>query len=93
LEDLAALEADPAHALVAPHDEVAAAVPLAPVLGVDETSWKRGGTLYWLWTAVAPHFTFFRLDRCRNREAYRALLGEAATGPQSTRSGPRHRPL
>jgi transposase len=91
LGTLAALEADTAQALAAPYAEVAAAVPQAPVLGVDETSWKRGGTLYWLWTAVHRHFTFFRLDPRRNREAYRALLGESPPGesaPGASPSGP-----
>jgi transposase len=81
LGTLAQLEADTAQALATPYKEVADAVPQAAVLGVDETSWRRGGTLYWLWTAVTRHYTFFRLDPHRNRDAYRALLGESATGP------------
>ena len=74
LGTLSALEADTAQALGRPYQELAAAVPQAPVLGVDETSWREAGTLHWLWTAVTRQFAFYRIDRHRNRAAYEALL-------------------
>ena len=77
LGTLSALEADTARALAAPYQELAAAVPRALVLGVDETSWRRAGTLHWLWTAVTREFAFYRLDRHRSRAAYEALLQNA----------------
>ncbi|HEX8212433.1 MAG TPA: transposase, partial [Longimicrobium sp.] len=71
---LSALEADTAQALAAPYQELAAAVPQAPVLGVDETSWREAGALHCLWTAVTRQFAFYRLDRPRSRAACEALL-------------------
>jgi transposase len=74
LGTLVALEADTAQALAVPYAELAVAVPQAPVLGVDETSWRESGTLHWLWTAVTRQFAFFRIDRYRNRAAFTTLL-------------------
>lgn len=79
LGTLSALEADTAQALAAPYQELAAAVPQASVLGVDETSWREAGTLHWLWTAVTRQFAFYRLDRHRSRAACEALL--QSSGP------------
>lgn len=61
LGTLIALEADTAQALAQPYQQLAAAVPQATVLGVDETSWREAGTLHWLWTAVTPQFAFYRV--------------------------------
>ena len=52
--------------------EVANAVVREPVLFVDETSWREGGVLHWLWVVVSRHYVYYRLDRHRNREACRA---------------------
>lgn len=82
LGTLVALEADTAQALAQPYAELAAAVPQARVLGVDETSWREAGTLHWLWTAVTRQFAFYRIDRYRSRAALTALLkaGESVAG-------------
>jgi len=71
---LSALEGDTAQALAVPYTELAETLPRAPVLGIDETSWKEGGTLHWIWTAVTPGFAFFHVDRHRSRAAFEALL-------------------
>jgi transposase len=81
LGTLSALEADTATALTAPYQEVGNAVVQEPVLFVDETSWREAGVLHWLWTVVSRHYVYYRLDRHRNREACRALLVGAETGP------------
>ncbi len=60
--------------LVSSLPAVLAAVPRAPVLGVDDTNWRRAGTLHWLWTAVTRQFALYRIDRHRNRVACEALL-------------------
>jgi len=78
LGTLCALEADTARALAAPYAGLASAIPRAPVVGVDETSWKEGGTLHWLWTAVTPRFALFRVDRHRSRAVFDALVPAAA---------------
>lgn len=80
LGTLISLEVDVTQALAAPYQEFAEAVPSAPVLGVDEMSWREGGTLHWLWTAVTPRFAFYRLDRHRSRTAFVALLGGVPDG-------------
>lgn len=86
LGTLSALEADTARALLGPYEELAAEVPRAKALGVDETSWKEAGTLHWLWTAVTPQFAFFHVDRHRSRAVFAGLVpedtaSEGLTGP------------
>ena len=88
LGTLIALEADTAQALAQPYQELAASVPQATVLGVDETSWREAGTLHWLWTAVTPQFAFYRVDRHRNRAAFTALLGAGGTEAGEPPPGP-----
>jgi len=78
LGTLCALEADTARALATPYAELASEIPRAAVVGVDETSWKEGGTLHWLWTAVTPRFALFHVDRHRSRAVFDALVPEAA---------------
>lgn len=75
LGTVSALEADTAGALAAPYQELAETVPRTAVLSVDETSWREGGALHWIWTAVSRRFTFYRVDRHRNRAAFTARLG------------------
>jgi transposase len=76
-----ALEAATTRALTAPYHELAETVPRAAVLSVDETSWREAGTLHWIWTAVTCQFTFYRVDRHRNRAAFEALLGGGQPSP------------
>ena len=78
LGTLSALEADTARALAAPYQELASEVPRAPVLGIDETSWKEAGTLHWIWTAVTKQFAFFHVDRHRSRAVLDGLVPEDA---------------
>jgi transposase len=68
------------NALAAPFDDALRAVQSSEVLHVDETPWKQRGVLHWLWTAVGKDFTVHRVDRRRNREAMRALIGERFAG-------------
>jgi transposase len=88
LRTLVALEADTAQALAQPYQELAAAVPQAAVLGVDETSWREAGTLHWLWTAVTRQFAFYRVDRHRSRAAFTALLGSGGSEAGEPPPGP-----
>lgn len=78
LGTIAALEATTAQALEAAYAAVGQAVPAAPVLFVDETSWKEEGRLQWLWTATSADFAFYRLDPHRSQAACDALLGRSA---------------
>lgn len=41
---------------------------------VDETSWREAGRLAWLWGMTDKVIAVFRIDRRRNRKAYRRLF-------------------
>lgn len=51
-----------------------------PHTWVDETSWRQQRQRAWLWVAVTPSATCFRIDRSRSQATRRALLGEAYGG-------------
>jgi transposase len=55
--------------------EVHGAVRAAPALCVDETGWREGHRRAWLWAAVGPEATAFRIDRSRGADALHALVG------------------
>jgi transposase len=59
---------------------IAEAVQTAPAVNVDETSWPTETRRGWLWVAVSPNATCFRIHPSRNGPAFRALLGEAYFG-------------
>jgi transposase len=68
-------------AALAPLDAaIAEAVQTAPSLNVDETSWPTETRRGWLWVAVSPSATCFRIHPSRSGPALRALLGEAYYG-------------
>lgn len=50
------------------------AIQNADFVNCDETSWRQENRLAWLWGAVTPKLKVFRIDRRRNREAFRRLL-------------------
>jgi transposase len=49
-------------------------------LWVDETSWREGTQRGWLWVAVSPQATCFRIDPSRGQHALRELIGTAYGG-------------
>ena len=60
---------------VAPaYDEALAKIQNADSVNADETSWRESNKLAWLWAAVTPLLKVFRIDKRRNREAFRKLL-------------------
>jgi transposase len=61
-------------ALRAAYDEALDAVQSADFVHCDETSWRESNELAWLWSAVTAKLKVFRIDRRRNREAFRKLL-------------------
>ena len=65
-----------AGAVAEPVDRIAEAIRGAPALSVDETGWREGHERAWLWTAVGPEATLFRIDRSRGADALHALVGE-----------------
>jgi transposase len=73
---IAKAERKAAAATAGPVGEALASIRDAPALCVDETGWRQGGGRAWLWTAVAPGATAFRIDRSRGADALYALVGE-----------------
>ncbi len=71
---VAAMERRTAKALKPAYDEALDAVQSAEFVHCDETSWRQTNKLAWLWAAVTPMLKVFRVDRRRNREAFRKLL-------------------
>jgi len=42
---------------------------------LDETPWKKGGRLHWLWVMANSTAAFFMIHRHRSREAFEQLIG------------------
>jgi transposase len=42
---------------------------------LDETSWKNGGKLHWLWVMVNPLVAFFMIHANRSQKAFEQLIG------------------
>lgn len=51
-----------------------------PYLFVDETSWREHQQRGWLWVAVSPIATSFRIDASRSQQALQRLIGEQYRG-------------
>ena len=49
-------------------------------LWVDQTSWCEQSQRGWLWVAVSPRATLFRIDTSRSQAALRRLIGDAYRG-------------
>ena len=59
---------------------IAAAVKTAPVVNVDETSWKLAGQRRWIWSASTPELVRIQIGPSRSQDACRALLGPTPPG-------------
>jgi transposase len=68
------LERRTSKALRPAYDEALDAIQKVQFANCDETSWRQSNKLAWLWAAVTPMLKVFRIDRRRNREAFRRLL-------------------
>ena len=71
---VSALERRTSEALAPAYDEALAKIQSADAVNADETSWRESNKLAWLWAAVTPLLKVFRIDKRRNREAFRKLL-------------------
>jgi transposase len=80
LGTVANLEQEVSAALAAPHQEAVQAVRQAAVKHADETSWKRGGTLCWLWAAATAGVVAFVIHAKRSAAGLAALLGAEIQG-------------
>ncbi len=72
---IAKLERQCAADLEAPVAELADAIPGAPVVGIDETSWREAKKKSWLWVTVTSFAVVFTIARTRSGKVARALLG------------------
>ena len=57
-----------------------ATVQAQPQLYVDETSWREQHKRCWLWVAVSPVATCFRIDPRRSQPALQDLIGDLYRG-------------
>ena len=67
-------------ALRSTYDDLHAALPSEPVLGMDETGHPDSGKKLWLWAAVAERFSVFKVATSRGSEVIRGLLGLSYSG-------------
>jgi transposase len=77
-------------ALAAPVDEARRYVAEAAVKHADETGWRDGTGLVWLWAAITPLVTIFMVQAHRSTVAAQALLGKAKGVLISDRYGAYH---
>jgi transposase len=71
---IVAAEQETSAALEPAHVEAGKACQQAAVNNVDETSWKLGKKLYWLWTAVSTVCSFFLIHSKRGAAALDAVF-------------------
>jgi len=62
------------------YDELVAALPTEPIVGMDETPTKEANQKAWLWTAVAGKFTTFAVRPTREATAITDFLGNSFAG-------------
>ena len=77
---MVAAEQETSAALEPAHGEAAEACQNAAVNNVDETSWKLGKKLQWLWTAVSTACTYYLIHAKRGAEALNAVFKKAFEG-------------
>ena len=69
-----------AEAVQPAYDELAAKLDTQEVLNIDESPTKEGQDKAWVWTIVAPLFTFFACRTSRAAVVLKELLGSAYKG-------------
>ena len=57
------------------YDALVAVVRRSPVVAPDETGWKVGGRLWWLWVFVTPDVTVYAIQPGRGYAQAAAILG------------------
>lgn len=62
------------------YDALCAEVRTSPVVSPDETGWKIGRVLHWLWVAATPTTTVYRIATGRGFDDAAALLGADFAG-------------
>jgi transposase len=77
---MVALQDRAAEAVRPAYDELAAQLPVQPVLHIDESPTKEGQAKGWIWTFVAGAFTVFACRTTRAADVAQHLLGAAFAG-------------
>ncbi len=77
---VSAIEGRMSEALSLPHIQALGAVRTSPFANVDETPWSKRGALHWLWSAVTDDVIAHRIDKRRNADAMRRLVGNGYKG-------------
>ena len=67
-------EQEVARILKPDYEKARAAVCEAPVKNVDETGWKCGGKLCWLWVVATVAVAFYQITTTRKRRAFHEVL-------------------
>ncbi|MGC8988502.1 MAG: IS66 family transposase [Verrucomicrobiia bacterium] len=80
LRSVVALQQVASEALEPAHGEVEQAVATSDHANIDETNWREGTRMLWLWTAVTAAATLFRIHGSRGKKRLVALVGEAFAG-------------
>jgi transposase len=80
LGTVCAREQEMSKALARPYQQIKTAVRQASVKNADETRWKQGAKLRWLWVAATRQLAVFRISRRRNRQGLQLLLGQQPQG-------------
>ena len=62
------------------YEALGVAVKQSPVVWIDETGWKVGGRLHWLWVAVGRQVTVYRIEDGRGFEQAAQLVGTGFAG-------------
>lgn len=67
---------DRASAAVKPHYETIRDIARSQDVNyLDETTWKKGGKLHWLWVMTNSTVAYFMIHRHRSKEAFEQLIG------------------
>lgn len=62
------------------YEALCAQVRGSPVVTPDETGWRVGGTLHWLWAFATPHTTVYRIRPGRGFDDAATVLGADFAG-------------
>ena len=69
------IESTISHAMIQPYAEALTSVQNAPIRHVEETGWREGNRLSWLWSASTDAANVFHIHRNRSREAFTSWIG------------------
>lgn len=84
LGGLSCLEGVTAEALAPVMEEVAQEIQGGEVVNLDGTGWGEGNSRAWLWTAVTPKLSLFRIEARRSGAVVEKLLGKDFSGVAGT---------